>query len=162
METQTPLTKTVNSDITIRPLRAEDLPAADHIMRLAFGTFLGLPEPTAFLGDASYIPTRWRTDPDAAFGAEVEGRLVGSNLASNWGSIGFVGPLSVHPDLWDRGVGKRLMEPILERFAVWGTAHAGLFTFPHSPKHIGLYQKFGFWPQHLTPLMEKKEEHIIL
>ena len=47
------------------------LPTADHIMRLAFGTFLGLPEPTSFMGDTSYVRTRWRADPTVAFGAEV-------------------------------------------------------------------------------------------
>jgi GNAT superfamily N-acetyltransferase len=30
-----------------------------------------------------------------------------------------------------------------------------LFTFAGSPKHIALYQKFGFWPQYLTPVMTK-------
>jgi hypothetical protein len=42
-------------------------------MRLAFGTFLGMPEPTSFMGDASYVRARWRADPTAAFGAEVGG-----------------------------------------------------------------------------------------
>src|SRR5262249_31390842 len=27
------------------------------------------------------------------------------------------------------------------------------FTFAHSPKHLGLYQHFGFWPRFLTPLL---------
>lgn len=27
-----------------------------------------------------------------------------------------------------------------------------LFTFPHSAKHVGLYNKFGYWPQQLTAL----------
>ena len=142
-------------DISVRPLQEGDLSAADHIMRLAFGTFLGLPEPAAFMGDASYVQTRWRADPDAAFGAEVSGELVGSNLATNWGSLGFFGPLTIRPDLWDQGVGKRLMEPIMECFAKWGTKHAGLFTFAHSQKHVGLYQKFGFWPRFLTAIMSK-------
>ncbi len=30
-----------------------------------------------------------------------------------------------------------------------------LYTFAQSPKHIGLYQKFGFWPRFLTALMSK-------
>src|SRR5215207_3466851 len=82
----------------VRPLRDEDLPTADHIMRLAFGTFLGLPDPLAFMGDADYVRTRWRADPAAAFAAELDGALVGSNFAANWGSFGFFGPLTVHPD----------------------------------------------------------------
>jgi hypothetical protein len=96
--------------------------------------------------------------PDAAFGAEVGGELVGSNCATNRGTVGFFGPLTIRPDLWDRGVGKRLMEPVMECFARWGTAHAGLFTFAHSQKHVGLYQRFGFWPRFLTAIMSKPVE----
>lgn len=146
---------TTKLDICVRPLLENDLSAADRIMRLAFGTFLGLPEPTAFMGDASYVRTRWRANPYAAFGAEVGGELAGSNFATQWGSVGFFGPLTIHPDLWDRGVGKRLMEPIMECFDQWGTKHAGLFTFAHSEKHVGLYRKFGFWPRFLTAVMSK-------
>jgi GNAT superfamily N-acetyltransferase len=124
-------------------------------MRLAFGTFLGLPEPSSFLGDAGFVLTRWRADPDAAFAAERGGELVGSNLATNWGSVGFFGPLSVHPELWNRGVAQQLMVPVLDCFARWGTAHAGLFTFAQSTKHVALYQRFGFWPRFLSAVLAK-------
>jgi len=134
---------TTKLDVSVRPLQKNDLSAADHIMRLAFGTFLGLPEPTSFMGDAGYVRTRWQADPSAAFSARIGDELVGSNFASNWGSVGFFGPLTVRPDLWDRGVGKRLLEPVMECFEKWGTKHAGLFTFAHSQKHVCLYQKFG-------------------
>jgi GNAT superfamily N-acetyltransferase len=142
-------------DITIRALREDDLPVADHIVRVAFGTFLGLPEPASFMGDADYVRGRWRADPDAAFAAEIGGELVGSNFAARWGSVGFFGPLSVRPDLWDRGIAKHLMAPVMECFGRWGVTHAGLFTFPHSRKHVGLYQRFGFWPRFLTAVMSK-------
>ena len=45
------------------------------------------------------------------------------------------------------------MEPAMDRFAHWRNTHNGLYTFPHSPKHLHLYQKFGFWPRFLTALM---------
>src|SRR5215216_5884689 len=99
--------------ISVRPLQENDLSAADHIMRLAFGTFLGLPEPTTFMGDAGYVRTRWLADPSTAFGAEIDGELVASNFATHWGSVGFFGPLTVHPDHWERQIASRLMEPIL-------------------------------------------------
>jgi N-acetylglutamate synthase-like GNAT family acetyltransferase len=142
-------------NISVRPLRESDLATADHIVRLAFGTFLGLPDPLSFMGDASYVRTRWKANPDAAFAAESNNEVVGSNFAANWGSVGLFGPLTIRPDLWDRGVGSRLMEPIMECFNKWQTKHAGLFTFAHSPKHIGLYQKFGFYPRFLTANMSK-------
>jgi hypothetical protein len=34
--------------LIIRPLTAQDLSEADRIMRLAFGTFMGAPEPEQF------------------------------------------------------------------------------------------------------------------
>lgn len=139
----------------VRPLQKSDLPAADHIMRLAFGTFLCLPEPTSFMGDAGYVDTRWKANPNAAFAVEANGKLIGSNFASNWGSVGFFGPLTIHPDHWDQGAAKLLMEPIMECFAKWSIKHAGLFTFAQSAKHVCLYQKFGFWPRFLTPIMFK-------
>lgn len=142
-------------DVSVRPLRESDLPTAAGIFRLAFGTFLGLPDPLQFWADRDYVATRWRADPSRAFGAEVGGELVGSNFATNWGSVGFFGPLTVRPDHWDRGIAKRLLQHTMERFDTWGTKHAGLFTFAHSPKHIGLYQKFGFWPRFLTAIMSK-------
>ncbi|HZT42161.1 MAG TPA: GNAT family N-acetyltransferase [Chthonomonadaceae bacterium] len=141
--------------VSIRPLRQDELPAADRICRLAFGTFLGLPDPMQFAGDADYVRTRWLADPTAAFGAEVEGELVGSNFATNWGSVGFFGPLTVHPQYWERGIASRLMEPVVQLFSDWGITQAGLFTFAHSPKHLYLYQKFGFWPRFLTAIMSR-------
>src|SRR5215831_14652419 len=159
MKPESKLEDTSQLDITVRPLQETDLDAADHIMRLAFGTFIGVPDPAKFMGDADYVHTRWRANPAAAFAAEIGGQLVGSNFATNWGSVGFFGPLTIHPQFWDRGVGKSLMEPIIDLFTKWGTKHAGLFTFPQSQKHVGLYQRFGFWPRFLTALMAKLVEN---
>lgn len=145
----------VRPDVTIRPLREEDLPAADRIMRLAFGTFLGLPDPIKFMGDADYVRTRWRADPSAAFAADIAGELAGTNFATRWGSVGFFGPLTILPDLWGRGIAQRLLGPTMDLFNRWGVRHAGLFTFAESAKHVSLYQKFGFWPRFLTALMER-------
>ena len=140
---------------TVRPLRESELPSADRIMRQAFGTFIGLPDPSAFAGDAAYVRPRWFADPQAALGIELNGELVGSNFAANWGSVGFFGPLTVRPDLWDQGLAKLLLEHTMELFGRWNTRQAGLYTFPHSPKHLGLYQKFGFQPRFLTAVMAK-------
>jgi len=141
--------------IEIRALAEEDLDEADRIFRLAFGTFLGMPDPSAFMGDADLVRTRWRAAPNAALGAYADGALVGSNFAASWGSFGFFGPLTVRPDLWNQGVARALLEPTMALFERWGTRQAGLFTFPQSPKHVALYQRFGFWPQHLVPVMAK-------
>jgi len=144
--------------LIIRPMAESDLAEADRIFRLAFGTFMGMPDPMSFAGDTDFVRTRWRADPGAALAAELDGVLVGSNFATNWGSVGFFGPLSVRPDLWQQGIAKRLLEPTMDLFERWGTRHVGLYTFAESPKHVGLYQRFGFWPRFLTAIMSKRVE----
>jgi GNAT superfamily N-acetyltransferase len=142
--------------LKIRLLLEGDLDEADRIMRLAFGTFTEQPDPRQYKGDAELVRPRWRADPGSAFTAELDGRLVGSNFAARWGSFGFLGPLSIDPAYWDRGFAKYLVAPTVELLDSWGVKLAGLFTFPQSVKHIGLYQKFGFRPRRLTMVFEKR------
>lgn len=151
----TPSPHTQLTSVSIRPLQEADLVEARRIFRLAFGTFLGVPDPEAFWVDREYVFTRWRADPAAALVAEVNGTLAGSNFATNWGSFGFFGPLTVRPELWDQHIAQKLLGPTMDLLEQWGVREAGLFTFAHSPKHIGLYQKFGFWPRFLTAVMSK-------
>lgn len=146
----------VATSVSVRPLVESDLDRADEIFRVAFGTFLGIPEPATFFETADYVRTRWAADPHAAFAATVDGDVVGSNFAANWGSVGYFGPLTVHPDLWDQGIGRRLMDPVMACFDTWQNRHLGLFTFSHSPKHLELYRRYGFWPRFLTAIMKKR------
>ena len=145
----------IKQHVAVQPLPERDLAAADRVFRTAFGTFIGLPDPSAFGGDSDYVHTRWRANPHGAFAAYADEEVVGSNFASQWGSVGFFGPLTVRPDLWDRGVARQLMEPVIACFERWGVRHAGLFTFANSSKHVSLYQRFGFWPRFLTAIMSR-------
>ncbi len=146
---------TAAAGVLIRPLEARELDEAARIIRLAFGTFLGLPDPASLWPDRDYAATRYRTAPENALAAELDGALAGTNFLVRWGSFAFFGPLTVRPELWERGIAKKLLAPTIERFDSWGIKHSGLFTFPHSPKHVALYQKFGFWPRFLTAVMAK-------
>jgi hypothetical protein len=53
-------------------------------MRLAFGTFFGLPDPMKMFGDSDIAHTRFRAAPDSALAAEADTKLVGSNFVTNW------------------------------------------------------------------------------
>ncbi len=137
----------------VRPLAERDLSEAQRIVRRAFGTFLGAPDLDNFWTDFDYVYGRHGAEHTASFAADRDGQLAGVNFATNWGSVGFLGPLSVRPDLWNGGIAQPLVDAACRQFDCWGTRHAGLCTFPHSTKHVWLYQKFGFYPRYLTALM---------
>ena len=103
--------------VTVRNLREDDLEEADTILRLSFGTFMSLDDPISFFGEADYVGSRYATDPNSAFAIEVDGNLAGSNFVTNWGSVGFFGPLSIHPNYWNKGIAKHLIIPVLERLS---------------------------------------------
>jgi GNAT superfamily N-acetyltransferase len=146
------------SPIKIGLLKKSELQEADRIVRMAFGTFLGIPNPVEFMGDRTFMTPRWRSTHIKVLAAREGGRLIGSNVVTRWGSFGFFGPLTVLPEYWDRGVAQRLLESTQSQFGRWGVRHTGLFTFPHSAKHVCLYQKFGYWPQYLTAVMTRAPE----
>jgi GNAT superfamily N-acetyltransferase len=137
----------------IAPLAEFELPEARRILRTAFGTLVGVPDPEAFWADRDHVYGRWRAPHVAAFGASIDGNLVGTNFATRWGSVGFFGPLSVRPDLQERGIAQALLAVTMEQFSKWGTTHNGLFTFAQSAKHVALYQKFDFHARFLTAIM---------
>jgi len=148
----------VNRQVRIGSLKESELAEADRIVRVAFGTFLGLPNPQGFMDDRNFMTPRWRSRHVKVIAAREGGRLVGSNVITRWGSFASFGPLTVLPEYWNRGVAQRLMESTMTTFEKWGVRHTGLFTFASSPKHVGLYQKFGYWPRSLTAIMTRTPE----
>ena len=127
------------------------------ISLVAFGTFVKHPIPENYGSVLNYM-NRWYTNPKAAFAAEIDGQIVGVNIATNWGSFGLFGPLIVHPDFWDQGIGKKLIEPAIACFESWNIKQAGLCTFVNSPKHLCLYQHFGFHPRFLIAFTSKQPQ----
>lgn len=143
------------SSVVIRPMRADDLAEADRVFRVAFGTFLRLPDPASFEGDADYVRGRASAWPETAFVAERDGEVVGSILSVRRGAFAFFGPLTIRPDLWDGGLARRLLEATVDVYERWQLRHSGLFTFADSAKHVTLYGKYGFWPHALMAVMAR-------
>ncbi len=144
--------------IEIAPLAVSDAAEGWRIANVAFGTFLKVPDPSKTFGDRDLFGPRLRSGCVEALGAYSEGRLIGSNVLTHWGSFGFFGPLTILPEYWDQGVASLLLADTVRVFERWGVRHSGLFTFAASAKHVGLYQKFGFWPQYLTAILKKTPE----
>src|SRR5438874_1850521 len=101
-------------DVSIRPMQEADLIEARRIFRIAFGTFIGVPDPETFWADREYIFTRWRADPQAALVAEANSTVAGSNFATRWGSFGFFGPLTIRPELWNRRIAQKLLASTMD------------------------------------------------
>ena len=142
--------------IAIRPLAEADIERAEHVCRLAFGTFFGLPDPLSFRGDGALVRPRFLTDPSGVLVAETEDGIVGSGLVTNWGSVGLLGPLTVHPDRWSAGIGRRLTEALLDLLDARGHDFAGLLTHPHSTRHVRLYESLGFEVQRLISVLRRE------
>lgn len=140
---------------TVRPAMEADLPAADRIIRVAFGTAAADPDPEGFFGDVDTVRNRWKTEGTAVLVAESNEEIAASAVVTRWGSFGFFGPFGVRPDMWDRGIAKTMVASVMDCFSRWQVRLAGLYTMPGSPKHIGLYQYFGFRPRYLTAVMAK-------
>ncbi len=143
------------NSIRVGQLKENEVEEAHHIARLAFGTFLGMPDPLEFMGDRNLIAPRFRSNHVKVVAARDDGQLIGTNVVTRWGSFGFFGPLTVLPEYWDRGVAQQLLEATMAIFDRWDLVHTGLFTFAHSAKHVSLYQKFGYWPQYLTAILTR-------
>ena len=141
--------------ITIRSLTEKDVPAAERLRRLAFGTLFGLPDPLSFRGDAALMSLRQSAFPDGGFLAEEDGAVLGVAMANNWGSLGIFGPVAIDPAQWRRGLARQLLDATLPAFDRWRARVVGLFTFPERPTHIRLYQSVGFWPRSLTAIMAR-------
>ena len=144
-------------NFTIGPLSPADLDQADRVFRIAFGTRNGLANPLQFDGDAARIKTRCLSAHVLAFGAWDNGTLVASSLGTAWGTFGWIGPLSVHPEYWNEGIGQRLLEPTIRALEQRDCRHLALFTLGESPKHVALYHKFGFWPGSLILIGQKTD-----
>lgn len=146
------------ASVKVGPLKPNEVDEAYRIMRLAFGTFLGLSNPMEFMGDRNFMTPRFHSKHVKILAAREKDRLLGANVLTRWGSFAFFGPLTILPEYWDKGVAQRLLTATIKIFDDWGVRHTGLFTFPNSAKHIGLYQKFGYWPRFLTAIMTRTPE----
>src|ERR1700691_5527111 len=80
--------------IKVGLLKQSEIEEAGRIVRLAFGTFLGLPNPLDFMGDRNLMTPRWRSTHVKVIAARKDGRLLGTNVVTRWGSFGFFGPLT--------------------------------------------------------------------
>ena len=129
-------------DFTIRPLDPQNFDQANLMLMQAFGN------PTNRLSD---LQLYHRLQPDGWFAAFESGRLVGTVGAVRYPTFAHVGFMAVHPEYQHQGLGRRLMEFILEDLR----KHAvPMVTLDASKSGHPLYLKLGFTERGLVNTFE--------
>ena len=76
--------------------------------------------------------------------AEEGGRILGSNCLDERSAIAGVGPITIDPEVQNKGVGRALMEAVLARSAERGCQGTRLLQAAFHNRSLSLYTKLGF------------------
>jgi predicted N-acetyltransferase YhbS len=76
--------------------------------------------------------------------AESGGRIVGSNALDERAIIAGIGPITVHPSAQNLGVGRKLMEAVMDRAKERGAAGTRLVQAAFHNRSFSLYTSLGF------------------
>jgi hypothetical protein len=86
--------------------------------------------------------------------AEVDGRVVGSNFLDERNSIAGVGPVTVDPALQNDGVGRALMQQVMERSAERGFGGIRLVQAAYHRRSLALYLRMDFEVRELLACLQ--------
>lgn len=99
----------------------------------------------------AYIKWLWRRDPEGVFVARSDSKIIGFVAGdSNWFSkreqkrVGGIHEIVVLPEHQGMGVGRALMERVLDYFRSKGLELAELWVGDKNHKAIEFYKKLGF------------------
>ena len=85
--------------------------------------------------------------------AEAGGKTVGSNCLDERSSIAGIGPITVDPAAQNAGIGRRLMQAVMDRAAERGAAGVRLVQVTYHNRSLSLYTKLGFDSRELLSVM---------
>src|SRR5579871_1263127 len=134
--------------LMIRKARPEDAPACGRICYEAFckinadhGFAPELPEVGIAVGLLSTMfshPGFW------CVVAEQGGTIAGSNCLDERSSVFGVGPITIDPGIQNQGIGRRLMQAVLDRSRERNVASVRLLQAAFHNRSLSLYTKLGF------------------
>ena len=76
--------------------------------------------------------------------AEIDGRIVGSNVLDERSVIRGVGPITIDPGAQNLGVGRKLMQAVIDRANERGAAGIRLVQAAFHSRSLSLYASLGF------------------
>lgn len=130
---------------TVRPMLVEDLDTANRLCIAAYAT------PKAPLGDYKQELEQYlRMQPDGWYfvcNDSENGEAVGVGGTVNYGTFAYIGMIAVDPPMQRRGVGKAIMQQLLDWLRSQGCQCVVLDA---TEAGAGLYQQLGFRDVGLT------------
>ena len=146
--------------IELRAARPEDASACGHVLYHAFKA----------LADQHDFPPDF---PNAEVGAGVAGmlishpsfygivaesggKIIGSNFLDERSVVAGIGPISVDPETQNKGVGRRLMQDVLDRAAQKQAPGVRLVQAAYHNRSLCLYTSLGFRTREPLSVMQGK------
>lgn len=123
----------------VRPMLAADVPAVAELTAAAFSREIADEDDARRWRERNAYPLT--TDPDGAFVAELDGRIIGVAQAIVRERLWVLSRLGVAPGVQSAGAGRALFERALD----YGrSADAGLIVSSNDPRALRLYAGAGF------------------
>lgn len=133
-------------NINIREIRNDEAASAGKIIYEAFAgvsTAHGFEPDFPSVEVATGFAEMWLAHPKVAgFAAEIDGQFVGSNFLTEYDPVRGVGPITVDPSVQASGIGRKLMQAVIDR----GRDAIGirLVQAAFNTRSMSLYASLGF------------------
>jgi predicted N-acetyltransferase YhbS len=134
--------------VTIRRAKPEDAPACGQICYDAFYKIStdhdfppDLPSPEIGVGLLTQI---FSHSGFYCVVAEADGRIAGSNCLDERDAIAGIGPITIDPKTQNRGIGRKLMDAVLDRARQRNFAGVRLVQAAFHNRSLSLYTSLGF------------------
>jgi predicted N-acetyltransferase YhbS len=138
----------VAADVVVRAATPEDAATCGQICYAAFSTInaahgfpCDFPGPEASTG---LLSTLFSSPGFYGVVAESKGRIVGSNVLDERSVIRGVGPITIDPGAQNLGVGRKLMQAVMDRANQRGAAGLRLVQAAFHNRSLSLYASLGF------------------
>ena len=133
---------------TIRKAKAADAAECGRIIHAAFAAIAAqhnFPPDFPSAEVATGISSMLIAHPDFyAIVAENDGRILGSNFLDERSPIGGIGPITIDPSVQNKGVGRQLMQAVMERAATKNMLGIRLVQDSFHNRSLCLYARLGF------------------
>src|SRR5690606_28341010 len=85
---------------------------------------------------------------------ELDGQVVGSNFVDERSTIAGIGPITVAPAVQNRGIGRELMQHVLDRIAQRRFPGCRLVQAAYHNRSLSLYARLGFVAREPLSIMQ--------